>query len=60
MKPESLRDSAHFEEAIKYIFVEFLLGFENAMGMVTEELRGFGEKGMSSCHDSGPIAHHMR
>ena len=36
-----------FEESIKYIFVDFLGGFENAMTTVADELRGFGERGMS-------------
>ena len=47
-----MRDSALFEESIKYIFGEFLPGSENAMSMVEEELRGFGERGMSSCHNN--------
>ena len=39
-----------FEESIKYIFVDFLGGFEDAMTMVSEELRGFGERGMTLYH----------
>ena len=35
-----------FEESVKYIFVDFLGGFENAMTTVADELRGFGERGM--------------
>ena len=47
MRTDSLRDEDSFEELIKYIFVDFLRGFEDAMTMVSEELRGFGERGMS-------------
>ena len=47
MRTESLRDEDSFEELIKYIFVDFLGGFENAMTTVADELRGFGERGMS-------------
>ena len=43
----SLRGADCFEESIKYIFVDFLGGFENAMTTVADELRGFGERGMS-------------
>ena len=46
MRIDSLRDEDSFEELIKYIFVDFLRGFEDAMTMVSEELRGFGERGM--------------
>ena len=47
MRPDSLRDADCFEELIKYIFVDFLRGFEDAMTMVSEELCGFGERGMT-------------
>ena len=50
MRTDSLRDEDSFEELIKYIFVDFLGGFEDAMTMVSEELRGFGERGMSLYH----------
>ena len=50
MRTDSLRDEDSFEELIKYIFVDFLRGFEDAMTMVSEELRGFGERGMSLYH----------
>ena len=50
MRTDSLRDAHSFEELIKYIFVNFLRGFEDAMTMVSEELRGFGERGMSLYH----------
>ena len=50
MRTDSLRDEDSFEELIKYIFVDFLDGFEDAMTMVSEELRGFGERGMSLYH----------
>ena len=46
----SLRRADCFEESIKYIFVDFLRGFEDAMTMVSEELRGFGERGMTLYH----------
>ena len=39
-----------FEKLIKYIFTDFLDGFENAMTTVESELRGFGERGMSPYH----------
>ena len=50
MRTDSLRDEDSFEELIKYIFVDFLGGFEDAMTMVSEELRGFGERGMTLYH----------
>ena len=50
MRTDSLRGADSFEELIKYIFVDFLGGFEDAMTMVSEELRGFGERGMSLYH----------
>ena len=46
-----------FEEFIKYIFVDFLDGFADAMTTVAEELRGFGERGMSPCHAAEKINH---
>ena len=45
-----LQDADCFEELIKYIFTDFLDGFENAMTTVAEELRGFGERGMHPYH----------
>ena len=50
MRTDSLQNADRFEELIKYIFVDFLRGFEDAMTMVSEELRGFGERGMSLYH----------
>ena len=50
MRTDSLRGADSFEELIKYIFVDFLGGFEDAMTMVSEELRGFGERGMTLYH----------
>ena len=50
MRTDSLREADSFEELIKYIFVDFLRGFKDAMTMVSEELRGFGERGMSLYH----------
>lgn len=47
MRTVSLQDAARFEELIGYIFVDYLDGFENAMTMVVDELRGFGERGIS-------------
>ena len=46
-----------FEESIKYIFVDFLGGFENAMTTVADELRGFGERGMSIYYVATTISH---
>ena len=46
MRTDSLWGADCFEELIKYIFVDFLGGFENAMTTVADELRGFGERGM--------------
>ena len=42
MGTASLWKADCFEESIKYIFVDFLGGFENAMTTVADELRGFG------------------
>ena len=50
MRTESLWGADSFEELIKYIFVDFLRGFEDDMTMVSEELRGFGERGMTLYH----------
>ena len=50
MGTASLWKADCFEEPIKYIFVDFLGGFEDAMTMVSEELRGLGERGMSLYH----------
>ena len=55
MRTESLWRSDCFEELIKYIFTDFLDGFENAMTTVAEELRGFGERGMHPYHVSPTI-----
>ena len=41
MRTDSLRDADSFEELIKYIFADYIAGLENAMTMVSEELRGF-------------------
>ena len=50
MRTAPLRNADYFEEFIKYIFTDFLDGFENAMTTVADELRGFGERGMSLYH----------
>ena len=50
MRTDSLRDADSFEQLIKYIFIDFLRGFEDTMTMVSEELRGFGERGMTLYH----------
>ena len=50
MRTDSLLRADCFEELIKYIFVDFLRGFKDAMTMVSEELRGFGERGMTLYH----------
>ena len=56
MRSAPMRDADCFEELIKYIFVHFLRGFEDAMTMVSEELRGFGERGTSSNHVTATIS----
>ena len=56
MRTESLWGADCFEELIKYIFVDFLCGFEDAMTMVSEELRGFGERGTSPYHVTATIS----
>ena len=53
----SLQRADYFEESIKYIFVDFLGGFENAMTTVADELRGFGERGMSIYYAAATISH---
>ena len=50
MRTDSLLGADCFEELINYIFVIFLGGYENAMTTVADELRGFGERGMSLYH----------
>ena len=50
MRTDSLWGADCFEELIKYIFTDFLDGFENAMTTVADELRGFGERGTSQYH----------
>ena len=55
MRTDSLWGADCFEESIKYIFVDFLSGFENAMTTVADELRGFGERGMSIYYISATI-----
>ena len=47
MRTESLWGADCFEGLIKYIYADFLCGFEDAITMVAGELRGFGERGMS-------------
>ena len=56
MRTVSLRRADCFEESIKYIFVNFLGGFENAMTTVADELRGFGERGTSPYHVTATIS----
>ena len=55
MGTASLWKADCFEESIKYIFVDFLGGYENAMTTVAEELRGFGERGMLPYHVAATI-----
>ena len=50
MRTDSLWGADCFEELIKYIYAYFLGGFEDAITMVAEELRGFGERGTSPYH----------
>ena len=57
MRTDSLRDADSFEQLIKYIFVDFLGGFENAMTTVADELRGFGERGMSTYYVAATANH---
>ena len=47
MGTDSLWEDDCFEEFIKCIFTDFFDGFANAMATVAEELRGFGERGMT-------------
>ena len=47
MRTDSLWGADYFEELIKYIYADFLGGFEDAITMVVGELRGFGERGTS-------------
>ena len=56
MRTESLQGADSFEELIKYIYADFLGGFEDAMTMVSEELRGFGERGTSPNHVTATIS----
>ena len=51
-----MRDEDSFEELIKYIYADFLGGFEDAITMVAEELRGFGERGTSPNHVTATIS----
>ena len=55
MRTDSLWGADCFEELIKYIFTDFLDGFENAMTTVAEELRGFGDRGMPPYHVAATI-----
>ena len=50
MRTDSLLGANCFEDLIKYIYGDFLGGFEDAITMVAEELRGFGERGMTLYH----------
>ena len=50
MRTAPLGNADYFEEFIKYIFTDFLDGFENSITTVAEELRGFGERGMHPYH----------
>ena len=59
MGTASLWKADCFEESIKYIFVDFLGGFENAMTTVADELRGFGERGMSIYYVAATANHTM-
>ena len=56
MRTDSLRDADSFEQLIKYIFIDFLRGFEDTMTMVSEELRGFGERGTSPYNVTATIS----
>ena len=57
MGTDSLWRDDCFEEFIKYIFVDFLDGFANAMTTVAEELRGFGERGTQPIYVTEIINH---
>ena len=59
MGTDSLWKDDCFEEFIKCIFTDFFDGFANAMTTVAEELRGFGERGMSPCYVDETISHAM-
>ena len=57
MRTDSLLRADCFEELIKYIFVDFLDGFESSMTTVADELRGFGERGMSTYYVAATANH---
>ena len=57
MRTESLLGADCFEDLIKYIYADFLDGFEDAITMVAGELRGFGERGMSLYYAAATINH---
>ena len=56
MRTESFQGADCFEELIKYIYADFLRGFEDAITMVAEELRGFGERGTSPYNVTATIS----
>ena len=60
MRTDSLRGAHCFEELIKYIYADFLGGFEDAVTTVADELRGFGERGMSLYHVDATINYIIR
>ena len=60
MRTDSLWGADCFEELIKYIYADFLGGFEDAVTTVADELRGFGERGMSLYHVDATINYIIR
>ena len=50
MRTDKDGDSSGFESLIHYIFTDVLVGSENAMNVVEDELRVFSEKSMLSYH----------
>ena len=60
MRTAPLGNADYFEEFIKYIFTDFLDGFENSITTVAEELRGFGERGMHPYHVAAIINYKTR
>ena len=57
MRADLLRDADCYEELIKYMFTDFLDGFDNGMTTVADELRGFGETGISPFHVAVTISY---
>ena len=57
MRTESLWGADCFEGLIKYIYADFLCGFEEAITMVAEELLAFGERGTSPYHATTTVSY---